>query len=578
MPWLDECSVCEYPVEGKQLLQLANAAAASFNIPALIGATTLLFLKNDLPSQRKEFPVVHLASLDRVFYLVSEASLSSKLQNELYRQARAVVRRWFSEAPREELLKVQGQLKAELNIFEKVLQLVKDAEEQKKELAMRLLRMFVELLSRDKATVAEYGAKFRDHGLYIYKNKKELFLLNVAYEMEFLLSEQIHRPSELYRPDGLLEYVKMKLSGLTACRRPSVNIESTAFLLRKLFVVRTKHAIPPTAYREFLLQIEEHTDKIFSRNNLELRTGHFAFHMKHSHFFDYLEAIFDPAAPSQFRVIREWKDALARAILDALPSEPRQAKAEDIEETVFFLQLRSWQDFLWNKQEVNEFPFVSSRIVSRLVRTPLLQAQGVEASVNVMSAVEKGEGPALFAQANILERALIFYYMHYYEHFSFFSNQDFATKHARVAALHAFRRAIPREELIELLEFYLLEIELGNYYKVTAECDYENENLVYRLVYSAFIDLLHADLLDCLANFKSIATTKELKRIKATAKYLVLLVRAACPECEVPFICRGCRQTGQFAMCLDCEYLCLGVKLYSGRNPLNSSRDHYFYE
>ena len=106
VPCLDECSACEYPVEGKQLLQLANAAAASFNIPALIGATTLLFLKNDLPSQRKEFPVVHLASLDRVFYLVSEASLSSKLQNELYRQARAAFRRWFSEAPREELLKV----------------------------------------------------------------------------------------------------------------------------------------------------------------------------------------------------------------------------------------------------------------------------------------------------------------------------------------------------------------------------------------------------------------------------------------------------------------------------------------
>ena len=50
VPCLDECSACEYPVEGKQLLQLANAAAASFNIPALIGATTLPQLRANLAS------------------------------------------------------------------------------------------------------------------------------------------------------------------------------------------------------------------------------------------------------------------------------------------------------------------------------------------------------------------------------------------------------------------------------------------------------------------------------------------------------------------------------------------------
>lgn len=143
---------------------------------------------------------------------------------------------------------MQAQLKEEVNIFEKVLQLVKDAEEQKRELAIRMLRMFVDLLSRDKATVAEYTAKFKDHGLYIYKNKKELFLLNIIYEMEFLLCEQIHSQSELYKSEGFIEYIKMKLSGITACRRPSVNIESTAFLLRKLFIIRNNHKMPDSLY------------------------------------------------------------------------------------------------------------------------------------------------------------------------------------------------------------------------------------------------------------------------------------------------------------------------------------------
>lgn len=205
--------------------------------------------------------------------------------------------------------------------------------------------------------------------------------------------------------------------------------------------------------------------------------------MKHNHFFDYLEAIFDPTVPSQFRIIRQWKDALAKAIVEALPNESREAKGEDIEETIFFLQLRNWEDFLWNKQEVNEFPLASSKVVSRLIRNPLLDAVGVEVSSNIVSAIEKGEGLKLFAEANILERAIIFYYMHYYEYYSFFSTQDSSNKNARVTALHRFKKAIRKEELIKLLEFYLLEIELGNYSKVTALCDYENENLVNRLVY-----------------------------------------------------------------------------------------------
>lgn len=84
-------------------------------------------------------------------------------------------------------------------------------------------------------------------------------------------------------------------------------------------------------------------------------------------------------------------------------------------------------------------------------------------------------------------------------------------------------------------------------------------------------------MLDCLTNIKNIGTTKELKRISATAKYLILLIEASCPKYKVPFICRGCKQTGCNAICNRCEYLCLGVKLYSGQNPMNRSRDSFFY-
>lgn len=52
--------------------------------------------------------------------------------------------------------------------------------------------------------------------------------------------------------------------------------------------------------------------------------------MKNNHFFDYLEAIFDPAVQNQYRLIREWKESLSKAIVEALPNEPREAKAEDL--------------------------------------------------------------------------------------------------------------------------------------------------------------------------------------------------------------------------------------------------------
>lgn len=101
---------------------------------------------------------------------------------------------------------------------------------------------------------------------------------------------------------------------------------------------------------------------------------------------------------------------------------------------------------------------------------------------------------------------------------------------------------------------------------------------MYRLVYEAFINILHPFLLDSLTNYKSIETTKDLKRIKTSAKYLIFLIRAVCPDYQVPLICKSCKNTCQYAMCTECEYICLGMKLYSGRNPLNMSRDNYFYQ
>lgn len=64
------------------------------------------------------------------------------------------------------------------------------------------------------------------------------------------------------------------------------------------------------------------------------------------------------------------------------------------------------------------------------------------------------------------------------------------------------------------------------------------------------------------------------------AKYLILLVQASCPSpsYKVPFFCRGCRQADSKVICCRCEYVCLAVKLYSGKNPMNPSRDHFFYE
>lgn len=112
--------------------------------------------------------------------------------------------------------------------------------------------------------------------------------------------------------------------------------------------------------------------------------------------------------------------------------------------------MRNWQDFLWNIHDVNEFPLIFSKIVTRLIRNPLLKSHGVEIAKNIVNAIEKGEGVAMFGNANIMERGIIFYYIHYYEYFAFF-NLDFAKKNERVATLQKFKQAINLDELLELL-------------------------------------------------------------------------------------------------------------------------------
>jgi hypothetical protein len=101
--YLDEITIAEYPIDGKGLRRLMNQAVGEFNINAAIGATILLFLKNDVTHLKNDFPVVHLSFLDRVFYLVGESSMTNKTQNSVLKFTRLIVSKWFEETSKEEL-------------------------------------------------------------------------------------------------------------------------------------------------------------------------------------------------------------------------------------------------------------------------------------------------------------------------------------------------------------------------------------------------------------------------------------------------------------------------------------------
>jgi hypothetical protein len=101
-----------YPIDGKELRRLMNKAVGEFNLNAVIGATFLLFLKNEVTHLKKDFPIVHLSFLDRIFYLVGERSMDNKAQNCMLKFTRLTVTKWFSEAPKEDLEKILLNLKA----------------------------------------------------------------------------------------------------------------------------------------------------------------------------------------------------------------------------------------------------------------------------------------------------------------------------------------------------------------------------------------------------------------------------------------------------------------------------------
>lgn len=103
IPSLDEATAAEYPIDGKALRHLMNLAVGEFNLNAIIGATTLLFLKNEVPHLKQDFPVVHLSFLDKIFYMVGESSMSNKTQNGILKFTRLALSKWFGEASKEEL-------------------------------------------------------------------------------------------------------------------------------------------------------------------------------------------------------------------------------------------------------------------------------------------------------------------------------------------------------------------------------------------------------------------------------------------------------------------------------------------
>ena len=128
-----------------------------------------------------------------------------------------------------------------------------------------------------------------------------------------------------------------------------------SFLMRKLFIINRQNKISKQVYTEFLSRIEEKVDKFFSSIKLSQKTNFFFYHMKNNNFFYYLDKIFDPNVKRQYKIISIWRKSLADAVIEALPEEQRALSEDDIEETIFFMQLRDRASFLWGKslEEIN---------------------------------------------------------------------------------------------------------------------------------------------------------------------------------------------------------------------------------
>ena len=75
--------------------------------------------------------------------------MTNKTQNSMLQFTSLIFRRWFQQAPKEELEKIMMNLKQELNILEKSMQLVEENGENQA-LIKKILLMFESFLKAEK--------------------------------------------------------------------------------------------------------------------------------------------------------------------------------------------------------------------------------------------------------------------------------------------------------------------------------------------------------------------------------------------------------------------------------------------
>jgi hypothetical protein len=75
IPVLDRIALQRYPISPRNLKNLTNSAVDEGNVLAVIGGMKMLFFKNRIEELKGNFEVVSLASLDKLFYSMSQPKM-----------------------------------------------------------------------------------------------------------------------------------------------------------------------------------------------------------------------------------------------------------------------------------------------------------------------------------------------------------------------------------------------------------------------------------------------------------------------------------------------------------------------
>jgi hypothetical protein len=164
-PFLNQLSLQQYNILPKELVRQTHEAVDAGNVPAAIGALRLWQARRRGSEVTGEFELVHLAYLDRLFYLSSLDRMGSGMEVWLNWYARLIFGSWCRTQSTAGLLRLQESLRSAINLMEVAFNEPARESIQEQHIALAIMELLQDAMidPRTEGDRKYFQQKFKEH-------------------------------------------------------------------------------------------------------------------------------------------------------------------------------------------------------------------------------------------------------------------------------------------------------------------------------------------------------------------------------------------------------------------------------